>query len=112
MGLALRTINRKPNDVVKLGRTREGVFIENSSTNREFKSKGFLLADSECDFYSPSTVIKESFYTDVYGNENVNVRHIIHAQFVRPEFRLEVHGIFETYVMVCINTERRDSCAT
>lgn len=101
MGLALRSLNSTPSDVVNLGRTRDGVFIQNPSTNREFKAKSFLLAESECYFYSPATGLKPDksgkFYTDVYGNEAVKgPAHNACAQFMRPGFRLEVSGRFET----------------
>lgn len=100
MGLALRTVSSRPNDVVELGIYRNGVFYQEPSTNREFQSKNFLVADTLCLFSLQNIKgvpqLSGKFYTDKYGKTILGgPGPAAVAQFVKPGFKLSITGRFQ-----------------
>lgn len=101
MGLALRTTSSAPSDVTVLGRIIDDDFIQQPSTNREFRSEDFEISDKYCIFPLPDINGKPDangkFYTDPYGNVLLGgPGPEACAQLVHPGFNLKITGRYET----------------
>lgn len=98
MGLALKSTTG--NETTMLGRTRDGVFVQSPSTNRQLRGI-FEVGDKHCMYKLRDIMGKPaadgSFYTDAYGKKILggagpdSVK-----QFIKPGFSISLNGTYET----------------